>query len=311
MLRPWPPTCMTQPMITSSIERGIEVVALDERLEHLGRRGRRDATRTASRCACPRGADGIDDHSGSHAGSSSETASAVKNLTAQSRVCDRPQSGGQTRAVPCARLLRHWGERGGPDGQQRAPTSTAHGRRADARRRAFLRTRRAPPATRPALRGTADDGLAGVDLRRVADQVARTAARPAAARRRAGRPRRAHDAQRARVPRARPGRPLLRRHADLDLQLVVARPDRVPGRPLRGQGGDRRGRRLPRALQQGARPAARPADRIINLDRTTAASPRRRRAPASTWPRAPRLRRHPTTWPRSSTRRAPPARPRA
>ena len=36
-LMAWLPTCMTQPMITSSTSGGIEVVALGRGLEHLGR----------------------------------------------------------------------------------------------------------------------------------------------------------------------------------------------------------------------------------------------------------------------------------
>ena len=60
--------------------------------------------------------------------------------------------------------------------------------------------------------------------------------------------------QPARVPRRRHGGPAAGGDADLDLQLVVARPDRVPRRPRRGVGGHRRGRRVPRAGPRGARP---------------------------------------------------------
>ena len=48
---------------------------------------------------------------------------------------------------------------------------------------------------------------------------------------------------------------VLRRHADLDLQLVVPRAGRLPGRPLRRQGGHGRGHGLRRALRHRARPA--------------------------------------------------------
>ena len=50
----------------------------------------------------------------------------------------------------------------------------------------------------------------------------------------------------------------LRGHPGLDLQLVVARAGRVPGRPLRGEGRHRRERRLPRQVPEGPRRAARP-----------------------------------------------------
>ena len=61
----------------------------------------------------------------------------------------------------------------------------------------------------------------------------------------------------ARVPRARPGHGVLWGHPGLDLQLVVARADRLPGRALSGQGRVRREHRLPRTLPQGEGRAAR------------------------------------------------------
>ena len=59
-----------------------------------------------------------------------------------------------------------------------------------------------------------------------------------------GRPRRAHVAERPRVPLHRPGHRRARRDVDLDLQLVVARADRLPHAPLPGEARHRRGRRL-------------------------------------------------------------------
>ena len=66
MLRPWLPTCMTQPMITSSIERGVEVVALDEGLEHLGGEVGRVPARQLPVALAAGGADGVDDDGGGH-----------------------------------------------------------------------------------------------------------------------------------------------------------------------------------------------------------------------------------------------------
>ena len=78
--------------------------------------------------------------------------------------------------------------------------------------------------------------LAGVDLRGIRRRPPPGSPPACRARDRPGRPGRADDAQPARVPRRRRRLLAPRRHADLDLQLLVARPDRVPRRPLRGVG---------------------------------------------------------------------------
>ena len=67
-LMAWSPTCMTQPMITSSTSAGIEVVALDERAQRV--RGEVDRVPVLELAvpAPQRGADGVDDHGGRHRG---------------------------------------------------------------------------------------------------------------------------------------------------------------------------------------------------------------------------------------------------
>ena len=66
MLNACSPTCETQPMITSSTTRGVEVVALHERVEHV--RGEVDGVPSREPAVAPpeRGADGVDDHGGRH-----------------------------------------------------------------------------------------------------------------------------------------------------------------------------------------------------------------------------------------------------
>ena len=66
MLSAWAPTCMTQPMMTSSIEGGVEVVALDERLEGLGGEVDRVPARELAVALAAGGADGVDDDCGGH-----------------------------------------------------------------------------------------------------------------------------------------------------------------------------------------------------------------------------------------------------
>ena len=128
----------------------------------------------------------------------------------------------------------------------------------------------------------------------------------------------ADDAQPPRVPLARPRRAVPAGHAGQHLQLVVARGDRIPGRPRRGRA--RRSSRTQGFLErflEGARRAARCSSTSSCIDppdgdcptactRPTSCSTAARR-PGRARPRRP----SPTTWPRSSTPRARPGRPRA
>ena len=176
----------------------------------------------------------------------------------------------------------------------------------------FLRRRRRHAATpSPSASGapTASRGTSGpsASTPTASPGAAGLAAR---ARGRARRPGRADDAQHRRVPHARPRRRVLRRHADLDLQLVLARAGRLPRRPLRGEGRHRRGPGVPRAVPEGPRRAARPRPTIVDLAERGRRRCSRRPRRASTSPRRPPTSR-PTRSRRSSTRRAPPARPRA
>ena len=66
MFSAWAPTCMTQPMITSSMRAGIEVVALDERLERLGGQVGGMPARELAVALAAGGADGVDDDCGGH-----------------------------------------------------------------------------------------------------------------------------------------------------------------------------------------------------------------------------------------------------
>ena len=59
---------MTQPMITSSTSAGIEVVALDERLERLGGEVDRVPVLELAVALAERRADGVDDDGGGHGG---------------------------------------------------------------------------------------------------------------------------------------------------------------------------------------------------------------------------------------------------
>ena len=94
----------------------------------------------------------------------------------------------------------------------------------------FVETCRANPRAGRAPREARRRPVGRVDLCRLRRPRGRRGRLPPGARRRAGRPRRAHDAQPARVPLRRHGRVVLRRDAGLDLQLVVARADRLPRR---------------------------------------------------------------------------------
>ena len=94
-----------------------------------------------------------------------------------------------------------------------------------------------------------------------------------AAGRRARRPDAADDAQPARLPLVRPGRPVPAGHTGQHLQLLVARGDPVPRRARRGRDRDRRGRRLPRADPQGPRRAARGSSRSTSSTRRPTGCP--------------------------------------
>ncbi len=121
----------------------------------------------------------------------------------------------------------------------------------------FLDTVARPPRAGGAARQAARRLVRGVDLRRVRRPGGRRRRPPALAGRRPGRPGGADDAEHPRVPLHRPRHRRPGRHVDLDLQLVVARAGRLPHRPLQGEAGHRRGRRVRGALPQGPRRAAR------------------------------------------------------
>ena len=164
-----------------------------------------------------------------------------------------------------------------------------------------------------AIREKAGDEFRQLTFGEYADRATRLAAALRALGRGPRGPGRDAHRQPARVPRRRHRGPAARRHADLDLQLVVAGADPVPRRPRPGVGGHRRGRRVPRPDPRGRGPTC-PRLRHVVVDRTRRPSPVSSRG-TSCSPRAPvDLERRPppprpTTSPRSSTRRAPPGPP--
>ena len=103
--------------------------------------------------------------------------------------------------------------------------------------------------------GASGGGWEETTYRQLRDQVARCGGGVAGCWSAAGPADGADDAQPARVPCRRPGGDVPAGDAGLDLQLVVAGGAAVPRRSRRGGDRGRRGRRVPRAVLEGARRA--------------------------------------------------------
>ena len=318
MLRPWLPTCMTQPMITSSIRAGSRSL----------RSARERSTSAARSAGCQPDSFPNRLPPGVRTASTITAVAMVAPPRRRARLeTDQPEltsrsreSADGTDRIATARRFpegdeRLWRTERRPAWRRSASADidrTVEGRTPA---RDFVATVTAH-GERHALRWKDGDGWAGWTFAEYGDRVARAASRVPGHGPLTGRAHHPDDAQHPRVPRARHGRPHVRRHADLGLQLVVVRPDRLPGRALRSEGRGGRGRRLPRPLHAGARPARRPeGDRDAPPGRCRRArwpsmSPRCSSTTRPTSRRRPRAVAR-TTWPRSSTPRARPVRPRA